>query len=80
VEKVSPDLFVHSESLNRLETWIRRTLSTRPSLAVGDLRETWGMSRKYSVPILELFDKKGVTRRIGDVRGAGRALDEPESD
>jgi len=78
-EKVTPELFVDGETLKSLETWIRRTLSNRPSLVVADLREAWGMSRKYSVPILEFFDKKGLTRRDGDVRVAGRALDQPEA-
>ncbi|NNF06662.1 MAG: hypothetical protein HKN21_07870 [Candidatus Eisenbacteria bacterium] len=41
---------------------------------MADLREAFAMSRKYLVPVLEHFDKQGVTRRTGDGRVAGKQL------
>ena len=38
---------------------------------VGDARDLLASSRKYVVPLLEHFDREGVTRRRGDVRIAG---------
>ena len=42
-------------------------------MTVGDARDRFGSSRKYVVPLLEHFDREGVTRRRGDVRIAGPA-------
>ena len=36
--------------------------------SVADIRELWGTSRKYAVPLLEYFDQLRVTRRQGDKR------------
>lgn len=35
---------------------------------VGQFKELFGLSRKVAIPLLELFDREGVTKRIGDVR------------
>jgi selenocysteine-specific elongation factor len=70
--KVTPEIFLHKGALERIRTWIEATLARGETLAVADLRDAFSMSRKYSVPVLELFDKQGVTKRIGDVRGPGR--------
>ena len=74
VEKVSADLFLARTHLDRIGSFLRKSLADNGSLAVGDLKEGLGLSRKYSVPILEYFDRIGWTRRQGDVRVAGRQL------
>lgn len=80
VEKVTPDLFVERAALVRIQEWVRRRLEEDEPIAVSDLRDFMGMSRKYSVPIMEYFDRIGWTRRSGDVRVAGRSFppSEPE--
>ena len=35
---------------------------------VSALREAFGTSRKYAVPLAEWLDRTGVTRRDGDLR------------
>jgi selenocysteine-specific elongation factor len=35
---------------------------------VGQARDALGLSRKYVVPLLEWFDRRGFTRRDGDLR------------
>jgi len=35
---------------------------------VGQFKEFFGLSRKIAIPLLEFFDREGVTRREGDVR------------
>jgi hypothetical protein len=47
-------------------------LATTPQLAVSDLRDLFGSSRKYTIAIAGWLDATGVTRRQGDqrVRGA----------
>ena len=34
----------------------------------AELRDVLGVTRKYAIPLLEYFDKQGITRREGDVR------------
>lgn len=43
---------------------------------MSELREAWGLSRKFSVPLCEYFDQIGVTIRQGDVRIAGPKIGE----
>lgn len=43
-------------------------LNAKGEISVGDVREVWGTSRKYIVPLLEYFDQKKVTKRVGDKR------------
>lgn len=64
--RVSPELVFTAE-------FIDRTIATLGSLVgigitVSAFREHVGTSRKYAVPLLEYFDKRGITRREGDVR------------
>ncbi len=40
----------------------------KKELTVGDFKAVTGLSRKYAIPLLELLDQMGVTRRIGAVR------------
>lgn len=40
-------------------------------VTVGQVRDTLGTSRKFLLPLLNLLDSQGVTRRRGDVRVAG---------
>jgi selenocysteine-specific elongation factor len=72
--KVSPDLFLNRLQFQRLTGWLAGFFGEHEGLTPGDLRERWGMSRKYSVPILEYLDKCGWTRRRGDIRVPGRRL------
>jgi selenocysteine-specific elongation factor len=46
-----------------------------PELTVADFKALTGLSRKFSIPLLELLDEMGVTRRVGPSRvvvGEGR--------
>jgi len=62
----------HAELLGR----IRAHLRARGSLTVGDFRElSGGLTRKYAIPILEYLDDGSFTRREGDVRVPGPALE-----
>ena len=38
------------------------------TFSAGEFRDKVGTSRKYAIPLLEYFDSKGVTVRVGDVR------------
>ena len=43
-------------------------------MKMGDFKDLTDISRKYAVPLLEFFDRRGITRRDGDVRKPGPQL------
>jgi selenocysteine-specific elongation factor len=42
--------------------------SGKRELTVSDFKKMTGLSRKYAIPLLELLDQMGVTRRKGPSR------------
>ena len=64
--RLSPDLVVHKDvalaAEKKLDTVRGRTLS------VAGFRDLLGLTRKTLIPLLEYFDAKKRTRRLGDVR------------
>ncbi len=57
---------LHSKWLDELIAKVRG--SGKRELTVADFKEMTGLSRKYAIPLLELLDEMGVTRRKGAVR------------
>lgn len=56
---------------------VRDHFEQKAELAVTDFRDlTGGLTRKFSIPILEHLDSLGYTVRSGDVRIKGPALDQ----
>jgi selenocysteine-specific elongation factor len=43
-------------------------------VTVAEVREVLGTTRKWAVPLLNLLDARGITRRRDDVRVAGPRL------
>jgi selenocysteine-specific elongation factor len=62
--------FVYAASaLEALKARLRDRKATDPTLDVAAFRElTGGLSRKYTIPLLEWLDRERVTRRVGDKR------------
>ena len=48
-------------------------LKAKGSITVADVRDAFGTSRKYALPLLEYLDKEHITRRNGDERVLLRA-------
>jgi selenocysteine-specific elongation factor len=77
--KIDADFYYPRETLLSMRARLQSFFSDRETMTVADLRELFAISRKHAVPVLEQFDRAGWTRRMGDVRTAGRFLsgDEP---
>jgi selenocysteine-specific elongation factor len=58
--------YLHSSWLEDLIVQLRRL--RKRELTVGDFKRMTGLTRKYAIPLLELLDGMGVTRRKGAVR------------
>jgi selenocysteine-specific elongation factor len=68
VIKVSDDYFVHHEKWEELKSKIRELKMQQKTFSVADFKNRFGVSRKYAIPLLELLDREGVTRRSGNER------------
>jgi selenocysteine-specific elongation factor len=79
--RVSDDLAVTPGFLARAEEVIRAEAGGPGGVTVSRFREALGTTRKYALPILEHFDRQGLTRRQGDVRrlAAGGPVRSPPS-
>ncbi len=58
--------FLHSRWLDEVVKRIKS--SGKAELRVSDFKKMTGLSRKYAIPLLELLDQMGVTRRKGPLR------------
>jgi len=66
--KISPTLAYHKDTLDGALDAVKKHFEQTDKLAVGDLKKILGVSRKHAVPLLEYFDRIGLTLRTGDYR------------
>ena len=59
-------LILHSRWLDEIIGKIKK--SGKRELTVADFKKMTGLTRKYAIPLLELLDQMGVTRRKGPLR------------
>ncbi|MBP6963127.1 MAG: selenocysteine-specific translation elongation factor [Armatimonadetes bacterium] len=71
VVKIAEGMYLHASTVTAAESTVRRFLEEKGKLTVSEFRDLTGTSRKYAVPLLEYFDSKRITRRVGDERVAG---------
>ena len=67
---VSGEFYFPAALLNALTFKLREFAQTQNdrSIDVAKFKGLAGVSRKYAIPLLEYFDRKHVTRRVGDKR------------
>jgi len=75
--KVSDGLCFSPTALEQARCLCENLLGDTDEVTMAQLRDTWGVTRKFAVPLCEFFDEQGVTQRQGDVRRAGPRLAEP---
>ena len=63
------------QSWEEIVTFIKEQLSATGKLTVSDLKDRFGVSRKFVIPILEETDRLRLTTRDGDVRIKGDRYD-----
>jgi len=69
--KCGSDFLFLSNVWDEIVKYIREKLSVDSELTVADLRDRFGVSRKFAIPILEETDRQRLTRREGDIRVKG---------
>jgi selenocysteine-specific elongation factor len=68
VVKVTAELFFHSARIGEAERLLKDFLSKNGKMQVAEFKDLINVTRKFAVPLLEYFDRKGITRRQGDMR------------
>lgn len=68
VVRVATDLYFVTSCVDEVRAVLCRFLAEKGDLTAASFRDLIGSSRKYTIPLLEYFDREGTTVRIGDVR------------
>jgi selenocysteine-specific elongation factor len=66
--KTKEDLYFHAKAVDELKNRLVDYLKSHGEITTPQFKEMTGASRKYVIPLIEYFDSKNVTLRIGDSR------------
>lgn len=66
--KVKEDLYFHREAIEGLKNRLIAFLKDKGEISTPQFKEMTGVSRKYTIPIIEYFDRSQITVRVGDNR------------
>lgn len=68
IVRVATELYFLSSSVETVKSLLYKALAEKGEISAAEFRDLLGSSRKYTISLLEYFDREGVTLRIGDVR------------
>ena len=68
VVKIAEDLYFHAATLDELVEQVREYCRGGGELDAQSFKGMTGLTRKFSIPLLEYFDKIKLTLRVGDKR------------
>ncbi|HEX2261871.1 MAG TPA: selenocysteine-specific translation elongation factor [Candidatus Binatia bacterium] len=66
--RVATDLYYLPSTVDQVRSVLKKFLSEKGEITAASFRDLIGSSRKYTIPLLEYFDREGLTIRIGDIR------------
>ena len=66
--RLSATRLIHAEAVSDTVVAIRSQLMTGQPLGIADFKNILNLTRKHLIPLLEHFDRSGVTRRAGESR------------
>jgi selenocysteine-specific elongation factor len=62
---------IHRDSLKRCVEALHSIFGKQAEISVADFKNALGITRKHTIPILEMLDERRITSRAGDVRVKG---------
>jgi selenocysteine-specific elongation factor len=65
---VKEDLYFHKKVLEDLKNQLISFLKKEGEITTPQFKTMTGASRKYTIPLIEYFDKSQLTVRVGDTR------------
>jgi len=66
--KIKEDLYFHKDAVEELKGRLVEFLTNNKEISTPQFKDMTGASRKYVIPLIEYFDAKNVTIRVGDNR------------
>ena len=66
--KTKDDLNFDAGTVDKLKTKLVEFLKSNGEITTPQFKEMTGVSRKFVIPLIEYFDSKNVTLRVGDSR------------
>ena len=66
--KIKEDLFFHRKAVEELEIRLVDFLKKHGEITTPQFKDMTGVSRKYTIPLIEYFDRGQITVRVGDSR------------
>ncbi len=66
--RVASDLYFLSDCVDKVKGVLYKYLANNTEITAATFRDLLGSSRKYTIALLEHFDREGLTVRIGDAR------------
>ena len=68
VVRVAPDLWYAAKVVAQARAALEDHLRDHTAITAAEFRDRLGVSRKFSIALLDYFDRNGVTLRVGDAR------------
>jgi selenocysteine-specific elongation factor len=68
IARVATDLYFLSSCVDKVRSVLYTFLSEKGEITAAAFRDLLGSSRKYTIALLEYFDREGTTIRVGDIR------------
>ena len=68
IVRVATDLYFLADCVDNVKAVLYKYLSENGEITAATFRDLLGSSRKYTIALLEYFDREGITVRIGDAR------------
>jgi selenocysteine-specific elongation factor len=68
VARIATDLYFARDPLERARGLLRAHVYAHGDISAATFRDLLGASRKFSISLLDYFDRTGFTLRVGDVR------------
>ena len=73
--RIGDGLYFTPEALNEARQRCHDQINENGPATMAELRDAWGVTRKFAVPLCEYFDSIGVTIRDADLRSAGPQIE-----
>jgi len=68
ITRISEDLYFDSAALEDLAAKLKEHLEKNGEIDAQGFKQLTGLTRKFSIPLLEYFDRLKLTLRVGDKR------------
>ena len=68
IVRVEEKIYFHIDYYNKALEMAKEQVAKNGQITLAEMRDLMGASRKFAVAILEYWDKKNITKKVGDAR------------